>query len=286
VSASAHDHRLVAVLGHGLVPAETPILRADDLGALRGDGIFETMHIRDGQPWLIEAHLDRMERSAGLLEINLPARGELLDLAKTILSEWNPATEGALRLVCTRGPEGGGVPTVYATVAPIAASVVDARRNGIRVATISLGFGADARSGAPWLLGGAKTLSYAVNMASQRWALAHGVDDVLWMSADGFALEGPTSTLVWLTGDRLWTVPVDRTGILSGTTAAWLLAHAGDLGWTSGYRMVTPAELITADGVWLTSSVRGPAEIRAIDGTERPPSPFTSAIVNLLGFPV
>ena len=46
--------RVVAVLGRGVVPAETPILRADDLGALRGDGIFETMHLRAGRPWLLD----------------------------------------------------------------------------------------------------------------------------------------------------------------------------------------------------------------------------------------
>ena len=53
----------------GVVPADTPILRADDLGALRGDGIFETMHVRDGQAWLLDEHLDRMAalgRPAGL----------------------------------------------------------------------------------------------------------------------------------------------------------------------------------------------------------------------------
>ena len=47
------------------------------------------------------------------------------------------------------------------------------------------------RQDAPWLLGGAKTLSYAVNMASQRWAQSIGAQDVLWVSADGFALEAP-----------------------------------------------------------------------------------------------
>ena len=54
------DQRVVALLGVGVVPADTPILRADDLGALRGDGIFETMHVRDGRAWLLDEHLDRM----------------------------------------------------------------------------------------------------------------------------------------------------------------------------------------------------------------------------------
>ena len=55
----------MAVLGRGVVPADTPILRADDLGALRGDGIFETMHVRRGHAWLLDEHLARMARSGG-----------------------------------------------------------------------------------------------------------------------------------------------------------------------------------------------------------------------------
>ncbi len=268
-----------------MVPADTPILRADDLGALRGDGVFETMHIRGGQPWLLDRHLDRMERSAARLEIALPPRQALINLLKTILARWDPDREGALRLICTRGPEGSGTPTVYATAAPIAPSVRAARTRGISVTTISIGVRADARGEAPWLLGGAKTLSYAVNMASQRWAAAHGVDDVVWMSADGYLLEGPTSTLVWLTGDRLATVPAETTGILAGTTARWLLDHARDLGWTADEQMITSSGLAAADGAWLLSSVRGPAEIRSVNGQARPAAAATTAITELLGFP-
>src|SRR5436190_348674 len=49
--------RVVAVAGRGVISAATPLLRADDLGVLRGDGIFETAHVRDGRPWLLDEHL-------------------------------------------------------------------------------------------------------------------------------------------------------------------------------------------------------------------------------------
>jgi len=261
--------RVVAVLGRGTVPPDEPILRADDLGAVRGDGIFETMHVRDGRPWLLDAHLDRMARSADRLALALPSRAALNELADQAVAGWPAGVEGALRLVCTRGAESGGDVTVFATLAPIAPSMPAARRDGVRVATASLGVNADARQRAPWLLAGAKTLSYAVNMASQRWAHENGVDDVLWTSADGYALEGPTSTLVWLVGATLYTVSVARTGILAGITAGHLLARAGDLGWDAGEQMITPTQLLDTDGVWLTSSVRGLVEIRAIDGEFR-----------------
>jgi 4-amino-4-deoxychorismate lyase len=276
--------RVLALLGVGVVPADTPVLRADDLGVLRGDGVFETMHVRNGEPWLLDAHLDRMSRSATLLALPLPPRADLVELAGQACAAWPAGAEGALRLVCTRGPEDGGPVTAYATVASIAPAAVAARQNGVAVATATLGVPAEARPDAPWLLGGAKTLSYAVNMASLRWAAGQGVNDVLWVSIDGYALEAPTATLVWLADGVLCTVPAQTTGILAGTTAAYLLEHAEDLGMRAAHRLVRPVELRTADGVWLASSVRGLTEVRSLDGVSLGPSPETTRIQKLLGY--
>lgn len=274
----------VAVLGRGLVEPGTPILRADDLGVLRGDGVFESLHVRQGKPWLIDEHLARMARSAARLELNLPDEGALRELAYTACGAADPAVEYALRLICTRGPDGSDEVTCFATLATVAATTIAPRTTGISVRTITLGFAADGRTGHPWLLGGVKSLSYAVNMASQRWALSQGVDDVLWVSSDGYVLEAPTSTVVWLTGDRLVTVPAEQTGILPGTTARYLLDHAADLGFTAGEAMITPAGLGSASGVWLLSSIRGLAELRTVDGVDRPASPETPRLREFLGF--
>jgi 4-amino-4-deoxychorismate lyase len=275
---------VVAVLGKGRVPAGTPILRADDLGVLRGDGVFETIHVRGGKPWLRDEHLARMARSAARLELDLPDRAALAELAATACEDWPGEVEGALRLVCTRGSERGGPVTVFATLGPIPPTVRVARRDGVAVATAALGVAAAARAEAPWLLGGVKALSYAVNMASQRWAHARRLDDVLWVSSDGYALEAPTSTLVWLAGGALCTVPAE-TGILPGTTVGWLFDHAAALGLATAERMVRPAELVTADGAWLASAVRGVVPIRELDGQALPVSPHTRAIQQLLGHP-
>jgi len=277
---------VVAVLGLGVVPADTPILRADDLGALRGDGILETMHVRAGRAALLDEHLDRMTVSAQRLNLTPPPRADLADLVSATAAAWPADQEGMLRLVLTRGAETPpGPPTVFATVTAVPDSMRQARTAGVALLTASLGLPADLRRGAPWLLGGAKTLSYAVNMASQRWAQAAGADDVLWVSSDGYALEAPTSTLVWLDGKVLCTVPVEATGILAGTTAAWLLKHAPDLGFTADERMIAPSALLAADGAWLTSSVRGAAPIRTVDGAPvTQDDAVTAAIATLLGF--
>ncbi|PWU47120.1 aminotransferase IV, partial [Micromonospora sp. S4605] len=265
----------IAVLGRGLVPAGEPVLRGDDLGVLRGDGLFETMHLRGGRPWLRDEHLARMACAAAAVELTLPPAEALVELLDAICAGWPAEVEGALRLVCTRGPEDGGPPTVYATLAEVPAAAKAARRDGISVATLPLGVPAVARTGLDWLPAGIKSTSYAVSTAARRWARRAGVDDVLWVSSDGYALEGPTANVVWLAGDTLCTVPAADTGILPGTTAAWLLGHAHELGLAAAERLATPAELATADGVWFTSSVRGLTRLRTLDDTDLPDSPLT-----------
>ncbi len=275
------DRRL-AVLGTGLVDAQQPILRADDLGVLRGDGVFETLLVRDGAPWLLNEHLARLARSADRMTLPAPADREWRELIDLVLDSWPAEEAAALRLVCTRGAEGSGPSTAYATVAAVLAETVRQRAEGVRVVTLSLGLTASARAAAPWLLGGVKTTSYAVAMAALREARARGSDDAIWLSADGDVLEAPTSTVVWALDSTLFTVPAG-TGILTGTTTEHLFARASSAGWAVDRRQARIADLHAADAVWLLSSVRGVAAVTAIDGRSKGDGGLTPAIHKILG---
>jgi 4-amino-4-deoxychorismate lyase len=149
---------------------------------------------------------------------------------------------------------------------------------------VSLGLGvpADFRATAPWLLGGAKTLSYAVNMAALRHAHAVGADDVVLTSLEGRLLEGPTSTVVWAAGGTLHTPPLD-TGILPGTTVARLFERAADDGWPTSSSPGTVADLHAADAVWLLSGVRLAAVVHTLDGVPRGDAGLTARVRALLG---
>jgi 4-amino-4-deoxychorismate lyase len=262
-----------------VIPGSGTVTPADR-GLLYGEGVFESLHLRPSGPWLLDRHLDRLHRSAALLEMPLPPREDLAELAGRAARAW-PGGEAALRLIVTAGPA-SGPQAVYATVGPVPAPALRERRDGIRVITADLGVG----SRPPWSLAAAKTLSYAENLAARRWAQRQGADDLLWLTPDGHALEAPTASLVWLTGDTLCTVAPGRTGILAGTTAAHLLDRAPELGLRAEERMITAAELTAADGAWFASSLRGLAEVRVLDGTHRAGSPWTRRLLDLLGFEV
>jgi 4-amino-4-deoxychorismate lyase len=243
-----------------------------DRGVLYGEGVFETLHLRPDGPWLLDAHLDRLARSAALLELPLPSRPELTALAARAAQAWTGG-EGALRLIVTPA-------TCYATVGAVPATARRQRREGIKLITADLGLTARP----PWSLAAAKTISYAENLAATRWARNQGADDVLWLRADGHALEAPTASLIWLTGDTLCTVPAAQTGILPGTTAAHLLDRAPELGLRAAERMITAADLSTTDAIWLASSLRGLAEVRSVNDAARAASPWTPRLIALLGF--
>ncbi|MBF5081295.1 aminotransferase class IV [Quadrisphaera sp. INWT6] len=280
----------------GLVAADAPVVTADDLGLTRGDGCFEGLRLvarADGGAEVpnLGAHLARMQRSARSLDLpDDPAPwAQLLDLAA---GEWaahqaGSPGEAAVKLSMTRGlPQSPGEPvepTVVVTVSAMDVASLAARRDGVRVASMTRGYGPEAFAGAPWLLGGVKTLSYAVHTAAQREAVRRGADDALLTAADGSLLEGPTSAVLWVPGGggipRLRTVAPGSNGILGSTSQQLLFERAQRAGWDATATTGTLADLRSARAVLLASAVRGPVAVRELDGQ---PLPVDTALVSEL----
>ena len=181
------------------------------------------------------------------------------------VASWSGLGEAVLRVMLTRGRESGGEPTGVLTITPIEPSTLRAR-SGISVATLGRGHASDAFTDVPWLLGGVKTLSYAVNVAAGREAKRRGVDDVLFVSTDGFALEAPRSALIWRVGQRLATTRHDGTGILASITQAAVFRGVEAAGIETSYELIALRDLLAVDGAWLASSGRLVAPIRTLDG--------------------
>lgn len=254
-----------------LVDPTAPVLRADDLGVARGESVFETLRVAGGRPAFLRLHLDRMSRSAQRLAIDLPGGWEELALAAV---EAYDGSDGVLRLTCSKGAPGAG-PVGFALVTPVPAETLRGREQGVTAVTLPLGVPARLRAEAPWLLGGVKSTSYAVNMASLRAAEADGAQDAVWVSSDGFVLEGPTSTVAWVSGGRLVTPPAEEVGTLPGTTAHVALERSPV---PVEVRLGTAEELAAADEVLLLSSVRGVAPVVRLDGRELGVGPVTAQL--------
>ncbi|WP_328857044.1 aminodeoxychorismate lyase [Williamsia herbipolensis] len=285
-------HPILVTYDGAVLDPDVPYLHADDLAAVRGDGVFETLLVRSGTARLVGLHLERLARSASLLDLPEPDAGQWRSAITTGARVWaeenGKDTEGVMRLVYSRGRESApvGAPgprdgaetgisresneaTAYLTVGPVADRVASARENGTSVITLDRGYSIDLASYAPWQLIGAKTLSYATNMAAQRHAAAQGAEDVIYVSSEGEVLESPRSTVIALFGDTLVTVPPEY-GILHGTTQQALFTLAEKEGFVTETRSLRTADLIAADGVWLLSSITLAARVVTLNGYDMP----------------
>jgi 4-amino-4-deoxychorismate lyase len=259
--------QVTGLLGSGLVDPATAVVHADDLGFTRGDGCFEGCRVVVGAVDKIEAHVVRMRRSAASLGIifDEPAWRALV---AEVVAAWPADREAGMRWFLSRGRPGAGA-TGIVTIAEIPAAFGPQRRDGVRAVTLGRGTPYDAFAEAPWLLGGVKTISYAVNMAAQREAARRGADDVIFVSAEGKVLEAATSAVVWTVADTMYTVRPGGNGILASTTQQRLFERAAEHGWQTVLTDGMVDDLHAADAVFLTGTVRGPVDVVELDGRPR-----------------
>lgn len=268
---------LIAVyaLGAGLLPPDRPVLHADDEGFLRGRAVFETLRVYAGRPFRLEAHLERLERSAAALGLPAPDRGAFAEAAREAIDAGGEP-DAVLRLLWTPGREEAESPTGLVLVSTLPADLEQARARGLRLAVLPYAPGQR--------LAGSKSTSYAENLAAHDEARRRGCDDALLVAADGTVLEAPTANVWWREGARLLTPSLEQP-ILPGVTRATLLELAGSLGYEVEEGVYPLARLAAADEAFLTSSVREVMPVVELDG--RPvgdgrPGPAAAALQRAL----
>lgn len=278
----AHSLALVDVSAgtHELADLSAAHLPVDDLSAHRGDGIFETVLVivTDGVPSIKarRLHFDRFRGSARALGLPVPVPevwdAAVDDVARAVVAANPGVAEFTIRYTLSRGLD---APRGWSMSISLPDEYPAQRREGIDVISLDRGFESYVGEAAPWLLLGAKTLSYAVNMAAGRWVEEHGADDGLFISRDGLVLEGPTANVIIRRGHELIT-PDPKAGLLHGTTQQTIFSAAADHGFLCSYADLTRDDLLTADGAWLVSSARVAIPIRSLDGEALPVDPALS----------
>jgi len=187
--------------------------------------------------------------------------------------------DATVRLLWTAGREGGGPPTGLVLVSTLPSGHDELRARGLRLAVVEWAAGA---------LAGAKSTSYAENIAAQAAASERGADDALLVAADGTVLEAPTSNVWFREGDRLFT-PSLSLPLLAGVTRATVFELAPEAGYAVEEGSFHLMRMLGADEVFLTSSVREVMPVTSIDGAEiaRGPAATTlqSALRAVAGYP-
>ena len=249
----------LAVAGHGLVDPNEPAVHADDEAVLRGRAAFETLRVYGGVQFKLESHLVRLAGSCERIGVEPPDADEARELASLALAQ-SGERDAVLRFYRTSGREQAGAPGLLALVNSLPEDLEEIRSRGIRLASL-LG----VRAEVPWLLGGVKSTSYAVNMAAAAEARVRGADDAVFVTEDDLVLEGPVTNVWWRRGAELFTPSLDL-GILAGVTRETLLELAPAHGFAVREGRFPLAELRRGEEAFTSSSVRELLPVVELDG--------------------
>ena len=213
-----------------------------------------------GRPFRLEAHLDRLTASAESMGLPEVERRRLQVLTGLVLPSAKRG-DAVLRLVWTAG-SASGPPSGLALLSEIPPWIEPLRERGAKAVSL-LGI----RATVPWLLPGVKSTSYAVNMAAEAEARRRGVDEAVFVDAEGVVLEGTVTNIWWRMGDLLHT-PELGLGILAGVTRQALHELAPACGLRVEEGAYPLAELLDAEEAFSSSSVREILPLVEIDDRE------------------
>lgn len=249
------------------VPESEAVVSVFDHGYLYGDGIFETMRVYGGKVFMLEEHLRRLFRSAGIVSLNVPAGpGELAEVVRETV-RLNNLPEASVRLSISRGPgplgidpRGCATPTVLCLARELPDTLAGLRRQGVKaVITRTRRVPPEALDPA------AKTANFLNCILAKVEANSAGAFEGIMLNTRGEVAEGTVSNVFYVKNGALFT-PSPEAGILRGITRDLVLRLARDLGVEAEESLFGQEELLRADEVFLTNSTWEVLPVVELDG--------------------
>lgn len=245
--------------------AQLDAVPADDRGLAYGDGLFETLRAHRGDvPWWRD-HWSRLRLGAERLGLSLPEEARVRDEAKSLFADGG---DGVLKLLLTRGagergyaPPPDPVPTWIVSRHAVPATPAQ----GLRLHICA------TRLASQPALAGIKHCNRLEQVLARAEAECAGADEGLVLDAAGNAIGATAANLFALIAGRWITPPIVDCGI-AGVCRARLLPVLDAV-----ERVLSPAEVESADAVFLCNAVRGILTVAHLGARAWAPHPAVAA---------
>ncbi len=232
---------------------------AADRGYLVGDGIFETMLVRNGKPAFLAAHLARLARGADALAMSAPIDGRSVQGAIAgLAARLGLEGEAVCRLTMTRvGGERGLAPSPGAPVQTmISLRQAPPPKPVLRFVQARTRRYAAAETNAFKCIG-----AYAPNVLARLEAARAGADEAIMLNERGGVACASAANVFVLSGDLVLT-PAEEDGATPGTTRALLIEAAAETGIVLRAQSIDPG-LLVSNPVLLSNSLIGARQASA-----------------------
>lgn len=237
-----------------------------------GWGVFEGIraHPTPSGPkvFRLDAHVERMFRSARLCGIDMPCTRDELGCAITGLVERNGLPACYLRPLVYAEPGDLGIdPTSFRTQLLVAAWEWASPTSGdMPVSRLRATLSARRRNFDQAIPMGAKACGSYLNAAMARAeAVRAGFDEAILLNADGLVADACVEN-VFVVHDGFLTTPPLSDGPLPGITRDTVLRLADRLGIPAAEHSLSPSDLFAADEMFLTGTAAGIVAVTTVDG--------------------
>jgi branched-subunit amino acid aminotransferase/4-amino-4-deoxychorismate lyase len=255
---------MLICLNGQFIPQEEARVAVNDGAFLYGDSLFETIKARQQQILLLDQHLERIERSAQLLDFPCPRAAIATALRQLSLRLNTPASR--IRLTLSRGPYQGLVRPPHEQgwflLTAVPYDEINERR---REQGLSCCLAPNQRVNPFSHLPQLKHGNYADCLYARDHARRQQADEALFVDHHGNLLEGATSNLFAVIDNQLITPPLGNL-VLNGMMRRQVIDAASELGIPCSESPLPLADAIKANEVFICNSLIDLVPVSTIDG--------------------
>jgi len=243
-------------IGGKWVHPDKATISINDVAVLRGYSVFESLRTYDRRPFHLDLHLERLYRSARLIEMEIPWQSEQIAKIVREVIERNTYRHASIRLLVTGGESDDGIlpsgdPLLLVLITPLHERDMQLFAQGCRLITTKL------QRNSPE----AKTANYIAAVRALKEAMRRDATDALFVNERDHVLEATRSNFFIFRGDTLIT---PQRGILVGITRNVVLELARSK-FKIEERPILLEELALADEAFITSSSKEITPVVQID---------------------
>lgn len=269
-----------------IVPEDEATVSVFDHSFLYGDGVFEGIRVYGDRIFALDAHLNRLENSARMADIDLPLTRDEFKEAHADVLRANPDGVTYLRPVVSRGEGPVGISYSRELEGPTVVIIPQIRdpkyrdeqyERGLSLETVSI-----RRTPFEHLESRIKSNNYLNNILAKLEVFESDADDGILLDEHGNVAEACAGNL-FCVQDGVLLTPT-RQNVLNGITRQTVLELADGEGIETREERLTPYDFITADEAFLTSTMSEIAPVTSINGrtvADGSPGPITREVTEV-----
>ncbi len=234
---------------------DLPLFKADHRLLRYGDGLFESIRMFEGQLPFLEAHVQRLLKGMQLLGFHIPDTYNSTFFLFEIRKLVGFSANARIRLQVYRNTEGYYLPDTDEPAFFISSDPLESGQFKLPRKGLTIGVFPDWKM-ATHSLSNLKTCNSLLFVLAAKFAKAQELDEALLLNHKGNIAEAGNANIFICKNNQLIT-PALTEGCVAGVLRAEIIRLAPILGLFVTTSRIRPADLSTADEVWLTNSVQG-----------------------------